>query len=596
MIYPDGETLTSQYDANGFLRSAYFGTSNTTNPVNFLIGQISYTNNGQVSNLAFGGSGAKGSVPTPVFTTATTYDGIQRPLSTNTSVAGHTIWSQTATYDNVGNVLGLSTTVPTQSGGSATDNESFCYDALNRMVWAGNNGTPTGGDHCMSMPSTNGVTSYTQVYGYDNLDRLTNGPVGNYTYGDSNHVHALTFIGRASNQYATYDAMGNMTCRNVDATTGHTCAGSIPTGAQFTYDVEGRLSAWTAPTGTSASEHMLYDNAGRLVLNRTTTSQGNTSTVYFGLTETVLTSSMTVTTKYYTINGQRVAERVGGTLSYLISNLQGSPTLALNNTGNVSAVQLYLPYGTPSFAWGTMPTAHGYTDQLLDSQMGLMYYGARYYDPVTARFVSADIVQSNTSGLDPYSYVFGNPETLTDPTGHDVCGDDPAACDSNATPEEVQGSQGAYRPSASGAGGANESVGGNPTNGFVVPTIEGTLADGSRYLYTPDDGSILVETPDGDLKLLEPGDNGYDQVLQELDQSDVSSSAAETETRGKERMADAGTEGNSGSGNGTTTTSGSGTSGDGGTSSVRTAGPGGTDAPSSGNSSPNTVNLNPNVK
>jgi hypothetical protein len=47
-----------------------------------------------------------------------------------------------------------------------------------------------------------------------------------------------------------------------------------------------------------------------------------------------------------------------------------------------------------------------------------LYYNARYYDPVVGRFVSADTVQDNRKGFDPYAYVRGNPLTLTDPTGH----------------------------------------------------------------------------------------------------------------------------------------------------------------------------------
>ncbi|HEU5382062.1 MAG TPA: RHS repeat-associated core domain-containing protein, partial [Ktedonobacteraceae bacterium] len=74
--------------------------------------------------------------------------------------------------------------------------------------------------------------------------------------------------------------------------------------------------------------------------------------------------------------------------------------------------------GTAGFAWGTMPTAHSYTDQLLDRQMGLLDYGSRFYDPVTARFVRADRVQGNPQGMDPYAYVGGNPQTFIDPTGH----------------------------------------------------------------------------------------------------------------------------------------------------------------------------------
>ena len=142
LVYPDGETLTASYDSNGRVRASYFGTPSTPDPVSFLVGQVSYTNDGQLAGLALGGTGSKGSIPTPVLTTATLYDSIQRPLSTSVTVSGQTLWSQQRTYDTVGNVLGLSTTVPTQGGGSATENESFCYDALNRLAWAGNSGTP----------------------------------------------------------------------------------------------------------------------------------------------------------------------------------------------------------------------------------------------------------------------------------------------------------------------------------------------------------------------------------------------------------------------------------------------------------------------
>jgi len=47
----------------------------------------------------------------------------------------------------------------------------------------------------------------------------------------------------------------------------------------------------------------------------------------------------------------------------------------------------------------------------------LDYYNARYYDPVIGEFLTADVKQGNASGMDPYGYVGGNPETNTDPTG-----------------------------------------------------------------------------------------------------------------------------------------------------------------------------------
>ncbi len=71
-----------------------------------------------------------------------------------------------------------------------------------------------------------------------------------------------------------------------------------------------------------------------------------------------------------------------------------------------------------------MPTSIGFTGQRADSVTGLDYYVARYYDPTVGQFLSADRVQGNAQGMDPYAYVGGNPESRTDPTGQRaICGD-----------------------------------------------------------------------------------------------------------------------------------------------------------------------------
>jgi len=59
----------------------------------------------------------------------------------------------------------------------------------------------------------------------------------------------------------------------------------------------------------------------------------------------------------------------------------------------------------------------GFTSQYADAVTGLDYYNARYYDPVAGVFLSADSVQGNMQGMNPYGYVGGNPETRNDPTG-----------------------------------------------------------------------------------------------------------------------------------------------------------------------------------
>ncbi|GHO82245.1 hypothetical protein KSZ_02510 [Dictyobacter formicarum] len=199
LVYPDGELVTSQYNSNDYLRSAYFGGAGTSDPATFLVSQVSYTNGEQLSGIAFGGTGLTTSMPTPTFSTSLSYNGR---------------WSQTRTYDNAGNVINLNTTVPTTTNSTKTDSQSFCYDDLNRLVWSSNAGTSTGGNYCGLAPNGTTVGTYQQSYSYDALDRLTNRPSGSETYGIL-PTHGAITLGNVPNQYASYDAMGNMTCRNV---------------------------------------------------------------------------------------------------------------------------------------------------------------------------------------------------------------------------------------------------------------------------------------------------------------------------------------------------------------------------------------------
>ena len=113
-----------------------------------------------------------------------------------------------------------------------------------------------------------------------------------------------------------------------------------------------------------------------------------------------------------------MALRKDGVLSYLVPDLLGSVSLTLYADGSTESVQLYGPFGATRYSDGATPTVYGFTGQRTDSTTGLMYYGARYYDPMSGRFISADGVESNASGDDPYAYVGENPETETDPTGH----------------------------------------------------------------------------------------------------------------------------------------------------------------------------------
>ena len=207
-----------------------------------------------------------------------------------------------------------------------------------------------------------------------------------------------------------------MVCRAPTSAT--TCSGTV-TGQQLQYDAERRLAHWqSSPSSPTSSADFLYDSSGQRV-EQVDTSGGTSSRVYylFGGAEEVSSSgaNSTLTTYYNSAGGLLIGENVGGTISYLASDGLGSVSEALSTSGTVTAAQLYGPYGALRYASGTMPTAKGFTGQRADaSTSGLEYYGARYYDPVIGQFASADTKQ----GPNRFAYVAGNPETLTDPTGH----------------------------------------------------------------------------------------------------------------------------------------------------------------------------------
>ena len=270
---------------------------------------------------------------------------MQRPVSSSATRTGadSPFWSQQRTFDNAGNILQLSTTLPMVSGGSSkTDNQSFSYDALDRLTWAGNTGTPSGGDHCGLTPTGSTTSGYSQSFSYDALDRIISGSAGTETYGDVSHVHAATSLSSVPGTYASYDAMGNMTRRNISSSRFQSCASATQTGATMAYDNEGRLKTWTAggttavlvslrcrrKSGATTQEH---HHAGR-------SPPTITDTITFdGYMDTTISNGTTTTTKYDQAGGQTVAEATGTAWSYLVPDLLKNTTLALKSDG---AVQL----------------------------------------------------------------------------------------------------------------------------------------------------------------------------------------------------------------------------------------------------------------
>ena len=113
--------------------------------------------------------------------------------------------------------------------------------------------------------------------------------------------------------------------------------------------------------------------------------------------------------------------RQAGTLYYLLTDHLGSTALVVKSDGSIYGQQRYHPYGTGRPTDTALPTDYRFTGQLEEGTIGLYDYGARFYDPLLGRFLSADTVvpqPGNPQALNRYSYVLNNPLKYTDPGGN----------------------------------------------------------------------------------------------------------------------------------------------------------------------------------
>ena len=169
-----------------------------------------------------------------------------------------------------------------------------------------------------------------------------------------------------------------------------------------------------------------YNGDGQRVKSVMTTNLGTTTTYFVGAHYEVTDG---VVTKYYYAGSQRIAMRTGGTLYYMLGDHLGSTSLVTDASGNVVSQQQYKSWGETRYASGNTPTKYQYTGQFsYESDFGLQFYNARWYDSSLGRFAQADsIIPGGVQGMDRYAYVNNSPINYTDPSGHrcvpeDECG------------------------------------------------------------------------------------------------------------------------------------------------------------------------------
>ncbi len=255
------------------------------------------------------------------------------------------------------------------------------------------------------------LTSDTENFGYDSLDRLT-GVSGNYTQGYSYNAignimsmngvnysygtqpHAVTSVGSTS--YA-YDANGNMITRGSQS---------------FNWDAENRPTSITT-NGTTV--YYVYDGDG----NRVMQTSNNQTTLYINQCNEINLSTNT-TISYYYLGSALIAMSTNTTLQYIHKDELGGTSVMSSASGTLLGTMKYTPFGQTRLITGSITTNKLFTGQVLDDT-GLYYYNARYYDPTIGRFISSDkIIQNpaNPQSFNRYSYCCNNPLKYVDPSGN----------------------------------------------------------------------------------------------------------------------------------------------------------------------------------
>ena len=289
------------------------------------------------------------------------------------------------------------------------------YDDLYRLTkgFITDDDTGTSND-CADGYQATGTGWYDRSYNYDPLGNVDswenhlNNNTYDYTYAQTGNagLHAATALTGAGGGSFGYDQNGNQTSR--------------PGGDTLVFDAANRLASYTAGSDTTT---FAYDADGARIVR----DEGATETIYVG---GIYETDGSEKRSYYSFAGQVVAYRLQASSTderyYLISDHLGTNTHQITYSDSSRSSQYYLPYGgNRGVSGGGLDTDRTYTGQVSDETLtGLMFYNARYYDPLLRRFISPDTIvpdPGNPQDLNRYSYVRNNPIRYSDPTGHDAC-------------------------------------------------------------------------------------------------------------------------------------------------------------------------------
>ena len=252
-----------------------------------------------------------------------------------------------------------------------TDHFALAYDGLNRLKSISG---PVA--ESFALDGASNVTSRSgTLETYDNANRLTADGATALTWSNADRLDQ-----RGSDTFG-YDALDRMTSSNVSGTA-----------RSYTYNGDGLLQTRTG--GVAAS--FLWDPT----TSPSRELKQNSDNIVYGL-------------------GPLYVVKADASTTTLAQDALGSVRAELASSGAVNTAFRYRTYGQTAQATVGQPTYVGYASQMVDPS-GLLYMRARWYDPVTSKFLARDPVRGDPSRphtLNAYLYAGANPAKNIDPSG-----------------------------------------------------------------------------------------------------------------------------------------------------------------------------------
>ena len=392
-INSDNMTFSYSYDAHGHLsQSTYPGSLTVVTHAPNALGQPTRAN-----NYAFGAT----YFPNGALRSFTYGNSVMHSVTQNarqlpsrvTDAFGSAKYSDFGySYDANANVAGI-----TDYAQSGLQTRTMGYDGLDRLTAA-------------NAPNLWGAGSFA----YDPLDNLRVADVSprlyRFHYATDGKLATIKTTTGATVWGFAYDARGNQVGR-----TGQTRIfdranrlRSIIGVADYYYDGHGRrLAMLRADTSV---KYTLYTRDGKLRGGPDSRRSGSDWQVYLG--------DRLVANVFHSWNDPALH-----TVTYLHTDLLGSPVVETSPTRVASNRSYYAPYGEVR---NRTVDGAGYTGHYQDGDSGLTYMQQRYYDPLSGRFLSIDpvVADPKTGGnFNRYWYANNNPYRYTDPDGRQSVGE-----------------------------------------------------------------------------------------------------------------------------------------------------------------------------